>query len=146
MKEIYVGHEVVCKYKFIRHAYAHDLIGCHFKEEYFIRREYTILEKKENGEYVYLNTNDKGTILSYDDIRKNVDEIINCHNCDKAYKMDESDCTEIADTEERVIGVIEVQSIQSFIKSDNQDLCIQIINNYNDALMKQRAKTKIRKL
>lgn len=145
MKEIYVGHEVVCKYKFVRHAYAHDLIGCHFNEEYYIRREYTLLEKIENGNYVYLNTKNKGIILSYDDI-KNRDKLISCHECDKASKMGMSDCKEIADVEERVIGIIDIEKIEDVVKFAYEGHCIEIINEYNELLMKQQDKAKTRKL
>ena len=146
MKEIYVGHEVICKYRFVRHAYAHDLIGCHFEEKYYIRREYTILEKIKNGEYVYLNTKEKSTILSYEDIKDNTDKLINCYECDKAYKMGQSDCEEIADIEERVIGIIDIERIEEVAKNTDKRRCIEIINEYNELLENQQVKAKIRKL
>jgi len=146
MGEIYIGHEVVCKYNFVRYAYAHDLVGCHFKEEYYIKREYTILEKKENGEYVYLNTDNKGTILNYKDLSDKTDEIVGCYECYKRKINNGKDCDEIAELPEKVMGVIDVERIEKILKITDVEKCIKIIDDYNNALMNQNIKKKTRKL
>lgn len=134
MREIYVGHEVVCRTEFSKHAYAHDLIGCQFNKTYYIKKEYILLEKNLEEEFFYLNTNIKCTILNYDDITNNSTEIISCNECNKASNNKGMDCDKVAELQEGLVGVIDVQKIKEVTSLDNIEQSIEIIRNYNEAL------------
>ena len=128
-----MAHQVVAKYKFKRYVFAHDLIGCEYDVTYDIKREYVILERDEEENFFYLNTNKKCEILNYDylDVPVHVEP---WGRCNKSTLMQGSDCKSKKEMEDTVIGVIDVQDIEEITRTNDIDEGIRIINEYNKAL------------
>ena len=138
MNKFYVGHEVIIRKKFNNRAFAHDLIGCNLKCDYYVSKKVVLLNRDNDGVYNYYGTSivtncrliDPNGFVSFY-------EVLGCNDCLEAFKVNANeDCSLNPATCDKYVGIIDIQPLSTFTNTrpDETELALLLINEYNNGI------------
>lgn len=130
--KFYVGHQVILRKRFVKYAYAHDLIGCHFNNYYFVSKKVVLLQRDKDANYIYVNSFNKCNVIDPNSLEVTVN-ILGCNQCNKKL-VSGMDCQLRPDTPDEVLGVLDIQPITSFARTTDLSLAIELTKEYNNSI------------
>jgi len=130
----YVAHEVFLRKKFIKYAYNWDLLGCRFNNYYFISRKAVLLLRDRDGNYLYMNSSKKCTVIDPNNLIPSI-ATLECNSCIMR-NDDKLDCESMLEVPDEYIGVIGVRPVTSYDK-DSWTVGVDLLLNYNNMVQNQ---------
>ena len=128
----YVGHEVIKHVRFVKFMYDSSSRSCHSSNYYYISRKCVLLLKNPNGGYMYANNLDKCTVIDPNDL-ESISNTLACHQCEKG-KNGGIDCDLKTDSNDELIGVVDIQPIEAFTRTNNLAVAISLVREYNSTI------------
>lgn len=128
--KFYVGHEVILRKNFIKYEFAHNSVGCHYNNYYFVSRKVVLLQRNQDGNYFYCSNHLKCPVLDPNNFEVFV-SLLECNSC-QWKKEDGEECKPNAP--DKVLGVVAVQPIVGFAKTSDWLLALDLIKEYNRSL------------
>ena len=111
----------------------------YYSNYYFVSRKCVLLQRNNDGSYMYFHTRNKCITIDPNDLVV-MSNSLGCYQCDK-YIHNACDLKEnVPDT---LVGVVDIQPIESFTKTNNLSLAITLINQYNNSIDKENEKVYI---
>lgn len=123
----YVGHEIFLRKRFIKFKYASNSISCHFSNYYFVSRKCVLLQRDNDGSYMYFSNRNKCNVIDPNNLIVTSNSL-GCHQCEKYIK---NTCDLKENAPDVLLGVLDIQPIESFTNTNNLSLAISLINEYN---------------
>lgn len=134
LKKLYVAREVILHCQYCGTAYAHDLIGCNVLYGYYVSKKVVLVERDNNGNYLYSDSRKSCKLLDPNDFI-HYSDTIGCYECPKAgLHQDGGDCPDTPDIPNVTLGIVDVQPISAFTNVEDLDLAIQLVNEYNASM------------
>lgn len=127
--KFYVGHEVIICKKFTKFNYANNSTCCRIENNYFISRKCVLLHRDKDGNYFYLRNLSKCNVIDPNNLEVITKNTI-CEQCNMK-KDNTCECELYKDNPMQILGVLDIQPVQSFAKTTDLDLAINLINEYN---------------
>lgn len=127
--KFYVGHEVIVCKKFTKFKYANNATCCRVEDNYFVSRKCVLLRRDMNGNYFYLRNFNKCNVIDPNNLEISTN-IYTCEHCNLK-ENNSGDCKLSENAPIEIIGVLDIQPIQSFAKTADLDLAISLIKDYN---------------
>ena len=128
----YVGHEVIRHVRFVKFMFDSNSRSCHSSNYYYISRKCVLLLKNPNGGYMYANNRNKCTIIDPNDLEA-ISTTLACHQCEKSEDRG-IDCDLKTNNNDELIGVVDIQPIESFTRTSNLALSINLVREYNSRI------------
>jgi len=128
----YVGHEVIKRVRFVKFMYDSNSRSCHSSNYYYVSRKCVLLLKNPNGGYIYANNRNKCTVIDPNDLEA-ISTTLACHQCEKG-KNGGIDCDLKVDNNDELIGVVDIQPIESFTRTSNLVIAINLVREYNSSI------------
>lgn len=127
--KFYVGHEVIVCKKFTKFNYANNSTCCHIENNYFVSRKCVLLYRDKDRNYFYLRDFSKCNVIDPNNLEV-VTKNTTCEQCN-VKKIGICECEIYKNNPIQILGVLDIQPIQSFAKTMDLDLAISLINDYN---------------
>ena len=128
----YVAHEVVMRKSYVKFKYESDSRSCHFSNYYYISRKCVLLIKDNDGSYIYVSNRNKCKVIDPNNLEI-ISTTLACHQCDMTRNKG-IDCDLKVNTPDKLLGVVDIQPIQSFTRTTNLSLAITLIKEYNNSI------------
>ena len=132
MIKLYVGHEVVLRKGYTKFGYQNNSTSCYFSNYYFVSKKCVLLQRDTNGNYLYLNDCNKCNVIDPNDLEVSVN-ILECNQCNMK-KDNGMKCDLNTETPIKLLGVLDIQPIESFTKTTDINLALSLLRDYNSQI------------
>ena len=132
LEKFYVGHEVLMCKKFTKFKYANNSTCCRIENSFFISRKCVLLRRNTDGSYFYLRNLSRCNVIDPNSLQVSP-STHTCENCNLK-KNNSGNCELDKNSPVEIIGVLDIQPIQSFAKTTDLDLAISLIREYNSKI------------
>jgi len=131
MIKLYVGHKVILRKGFAKYGYQNNSTSCYFSDYYFISRKCMLLQRDRDGNYVNIVNHNKCKVIDPNDLQVSTN-ILGCNQC--YMKSNDGNCNLKANAPIEILGVLDVQPIESFTKTSDMSLAISLVKEYNSKI------------
>ena len=134
---LFIGHAIIINRDFKGYSYSDgSLDGCYMEGAYIACREFSILEMKDCGTYIY-NGNECQVINLEDLNLSENDQLFNCSKCCNHIEPWALNCSRTADIPNEIVGFVGVLPLLDYTNMDDQEIAIKSILKYNETVKGQ---------
>ena len=132
MIKLYVGHEVISRKRYAKFGYQNNSTSCYFSNYYFVSRKCVLLQRDKSGNYLYLSNQNVCNVIDPNDLEVSTN-ILGCNQCNM--KKDDGICDLNIETPIKLLGVLDIQPIESFTKTSDISLALSLLKDYNSEII-----------